>query len=167
MSKQAASAPMNPKPSRRALLVIGAACGPTAIFLLGWLLTSTQVTASADSPDENYRAEVVDPSFRFIDRNFCVRIMDDKGNSRMVFRSPDEPVTGVGQERLLWSEDGNRFLLVGKFWVREGSEIADGECLYLLCDVASGKVWCNSGQQVAPGFGREELEGFDLSNLEP
>jgi hypothetical protein len=135
------------------------------VFVLaGWLVTSTHVTTAAVSPDKSRRAEIVDRSFRFIDRNFQVRIIDDKG-SRTVFRSPDEPVSGVGQEQLLWSKDGKRLLLVGKFWTREDAELAGGKSLYLLCDVASGQVRCNSDQNGNPGFGRDDLQGFDLSRL--
>ena len=149
--------------SWRLLLVV--AFVAMGIILAGWWATSTQVTASASSPDGSYRAKVVDRSFRFIDRNFQVLIEAGAGNTRVVFRSPDEPVSGLGHEQLLWSADGRRLLLVGNFWVRDGAEIADGACLYLLCDATSGQVWCNSDQHVAPGFGREELEGFDLSVL--
>jgi hypothetical protein len=137
------------------------------IFAMVWLLTLSYVSASAVSPDGTLRAEIVDRSFQFIDRNFRVRIVDGKGIARTVFRSPDESPSGVGQEQLLWSADGNRLLLVGKFWVREGAELANGKCLYLLYDIPSGQVWCNSDQRVGSGFDREQLEGFDLTSLTP
>jgi hypothetical protein len=156
---------VNSVPARRsnaiALAVIGALT--LAFFLsLVWLMSISEVTASAMSPDGRMRAEVVDRSFPRIDRNLRIRIVDDKGDAQVVFTSNDEPRSGIGQDRLLWSSDGQRLLLVGKkFWVREGVELTAGEFLYVLYDLPSGKVWCNSDHD-GPPFGLEELEGFDF-----
>ncbi len=91
-----------------------------------------------------------------------MRIEEAGGASRTVFTSPDEPPSGIGQERFLWSKDGTRLLLVGKrFWVRDEAKPADGECLYFLYDVPSGRVWCNSDKQ-GPPFGTAELAGYDF-----
>jgi hypothetical protein len=149
------------KPKAILLAIACAAVGGLGLLLAFRFLTASQVTSSAASPNHRFRAEVVDRSFPSIDRNFQLRIVDGDGNWRTVFRSPDEPPSGIGQERLLWSEDSQRLLLVGKFWGRESAQLANGECLYLLYDLASGQVWCNSDQQ-GPSFDPKELEGFDF-----
>jgi len=120
-------------------------------------------TTSLLSPEQRLRAVLLDrPHFPSIDRNFVVRIEETEGVSRKVFMSPDEPPTGIGSERFLWSKDSKRLLLVGKrFWVREGVQLESGEFLYFLYDVPSGQVWCNSDQR-GPPFGPNELAGYDF-----
>ncbi len=136
-----------------------------AALLLAGLLAAlrSEETISLVSPDQQLRAVLLDrPHFPSIDRNFTVRIEDAKGASRKIFVSPDESPLGVGSERFLWSTDSRRLLLVGKrFWVRAGVQLKGGECLYLLYDISSGRVWCNSDQR-GPPFGPDELAGYDF-----
>ena len=144
------------------ILAIAGAVAAGCFFFLVWAMGASEVTTSAVSPDQQLRAELVDRKVHVIDRNFCIRIVGANGTSRIVFRSPDESPTGIGQERFLWSQDGQRLLLVGRrFWVRKGAELTSGESLYYLYDVNSGHVWCNSDQQ-GPPFDLAELEGHDF-----
>src|SRR5687768_6136278 len=74
------------------------------------VLRWSAVTTAATSPDGTLRAEIVDRRLHFIDRNFRLRIIDAVGQPTVVFTSPDENSSGIGQERLLWSSDGRRLL---------------------------------------------------------
>ena len=131
-------------------------------FVVGAMLSLSAVTASATSPDGRLRAEIVDRRLHFIDRNFRLRIVDPKRMATVVFTSPDESPRGVGHDRLLWSSDSRRLLLIGpNFWVREEAKLKSGESLYLLYDAPSGSVWCNSDQD-GPPFGEGELAGYDF-----
>ncbi len=146
----------------------------TAGVLAAFVMTARprlQETASSLSPDGRLRAVLLDPRSPFqVDRNFMVRIDEAGGASRTVFRSPDESPRGIGHDRLLWSRHSTRLLLVGKrFWVRGAAKLADGECLYFLYDVPSGRIWCNS-DVTGPAFGTAELAGYDFGEdlvLEP
>jgi hypothetical protein len=144
------------------VLAITGAVLVSGFCMLVWAMGTSTVTTSAVSPDGQYRAELLDRKAHMIDRNFRVRVVDADGRPRIVFDSPDESPNGIGQERFLWSQDGQRLLLVGhRFWVRDGAELTNGELLYLLYDVESGAVWCNSDQQ-GPPFDLAELEGYDF-----
>src|SRR5688500_12577385 len=74
--------------------------------VIGTVLSWSAVTTAATSPDGTLRAEIVDRRLHFIDRNFRLRIVDAAGQATVVFTSPDESPSGIGQERLLWSSDG-------------------------------------------------------------
>ena len=143
-----------------AILVLGLLIAFFAAFFA--LITWPVVTTAATSPDGALRAEIVDRRLHFSDRNFRLRIVDAKGQAKVVFRSPDESPGGTGQERLLWSSDGRRLLLIGRrFWVRGEAKLESGESLYLLYDVPSGRVWCNADVEGTP-FGEQELAGYDF-----
>ncbi len=124
-----------------------------AIFLLLALfsgcLRDGKETASLTSvsPDGKYSISIVELDV-FLDRNFEIRITDIAlGTTRTVFRSPDEGLP-VGTERIVWSLDGERFLLVGrKFYVKEGTADINGEDLYLMFDINTNRLWCNARQQ--------------------
>jgi hypothetical protein len=144
---------------------IGFACMTAAGFMMLGIryLQRPEITTSLRSPDQRLRAELVDrPHFPTIDRNFSLRIVGPDGSSRRIFTSPDESPSGVGTDRFFWSTDSKGLLLIGKrFWVRDGAQLDNGEFLYLLYDVPSGKIWCNSDQR-GPPFGPNELAGYDF-----
>lgn len=116
------------------------------------------VTVTSLSPDDAHRVAVVElPAF--FDRNFEVRLEEvGSGQVRTVFRSPDEG-RPVGSERVVWSADGARFLLLGRhFYITDAGKLPSGEQAYLFMDVRSGQVWCNASQQsLYAGFGAPEL----------
>ena len=113
------------------------------------------VTLVSLSPDDRLRVQLVEVS-TWIDRNFQIRLERlPRGTVETLFRSPDEG-RPEGSERIVWSPDSRRFALLGRhFFVREGTPSRGGESLYLLCDVASGKLWCNASQ-AGPPFAAED-----------
>ncbi len=140
-------------------LVLAAALLSTVAFLAGRMLVR-DVTTSRLSPDETMRAFLVE-SFTHC-RNFDVRLEHKRrgaGPARVIFRSPDEGHP-IGTERFIWSKDSKWLLLVGRhFCTREAPRLASGETLYLLYNVKTGEVRCNSHQQ-------SEHASFTLGDLE-
>lgn len=124
----------------------------------GCAILQRPVTVTSLSPDDTHRVVVVE-SPAFIDRNFEVLLEEvGSGQVRTFFRSPDEG-RPIGSERVVWSADGSRFLLIGRhFYVTDVGKLAGGDQAYLMADVRSGQVWCNATQQSRhPGFGLPEL----------
>ena len=138
-------------------------------FLLGWWsvrTTPADVTTSLLSPNEKMRAVLVEHPLSFIDRNFRVYLEKTENPGALsseLFRSPDEG-RPIGSERFLWSGDNTRILLLGRhFFVKPEVQLRNGESLYLLYDVPSGRIWCNASQQDRyPHFGEEELSGYNF-----
>lgn len=117
-----------------------------------------QTTLVSLSPDEATRVWIVERT-HWIDRNFEVRVEDMKTQKMTtVFTSPDEG-RPIGSERIVWSADSLRFLLLGRhFYASPESRLPTGESLYLLHDQKSGKVWCNASQQkTLPPFSQKDL----------
>ena len=117
-----------------------------------------QTTLVSLSPDEATRVWIVERS-HWIDRNFEVRVEDMKTQKmKTVFTSPDEG-RPIGSERVVWSTDSSRFLLLGRhFYALPESRLPSGESLYLLHDQKSGKIWCNATQQQSfPPFSPNDL----------
>ena len=132
------------------MFLIGLAVGGILVNL--WPHRETEkVTLTSLSPDNRVTVSLVE-KHRLIDRNFDLRIAGVHPNGvRTVFSSPDEGVP-VGSERIVWSEDGKHFLLVGRhFFARPEADLNNGEQLYLLYDLESGRVRCNATQQVGLG----------------
>jgi hypothetical protein len=133
--------------------------GAGLLFARGLSATRFQTTQCSLSPDERFRVRILDPGISWIDRNFEVRVErlgDHKETT--IFRSPDEDPP-PGRERIVWSEDGKRFVIVGRrFIVGDGARKPDEEVLYLMANVETGQVWCNSNQQTAfPRFTCKDL----------
>jgi hypothetical protein len=134
--------------------------------LVGWAAKSVaghfagSVTTTALSPDDQWRAALVETQPRFIDRNFTVRVgaaAADPLSLEPVFESPDEGMP-VGSERFIWSKDAEYLLLVGRHFVVEGSaRLRTGEELYLLHHVPTKRQWCNARQTRAERFGFPDL----------
>jgi hypothetical protein len=140
---------------RGVALLVAAAAGFT---LRGCPSFHRPVTVTSFSPDDALRVVVVERP-GYIDRNFEVRLEDTAtGQTRTVFQSPDEG-RPIGSERVVWSADGSRFLLLGRhFFVTERGKLSTGEQAYLMMDVRTGQVWCNASQQSQHvGFGVEAL----------
>ena len=114
------------------------------------------VTLISLSPDDRSRVHLIETN-GWIDRNFQLRLerLDGRligGPIETLFPSPDEDIP-IGSERILWSPDSRRFVLVGRhFLTRDGTPRMGGESLYLLFDLESGKLWCNASQQSGPGY---------------
>lgn len=123
---------------------------------------ATTVSLASIAPDGRFLAEIVEKTDGRLDRNFFVRILDLKtGATTNIYNSPDEGPPGT--ERIVWSADGSRLLLVGnKFLVDELGRMPDGHQLYLLYDFTTGSLKCNASQDGRyEGFGAAELDGID------
>ena len=119
-----------------------------------------RLTLTSLSPDDHLRVRLVEVSSGRIDRNFELRLEDLAGRAtKTLFRSPDEGMP-EGSERIVWASDGSRFVLVGRhFFLRDGPHLATGESLYLMYNVETGGLWCNSPQSKLPPFSLRDLEG--------
>jgi hypothetical protein len=112
-----------------------------------WSSSCSSSEMSSLSPNLEYRALLRERHLPgAIDYNFEVRVTDKSNRINLRFRSPDEgPPTG--SERFIWSKDSRYVLLVGKrFFVKDGKCLPTGEKLYLLMDMKSKVVSCNSSQ---------------------
>lgn len=126
-----------------------------------WGKEGTKVTMTSTSPDRRSRLEMVEITGR-MDRNFFLRLSDlGNGNTTNIFYSPDEG--NPEGERIIWSRDGSRVLLTGRYFgVGTNAILPDGQILYLLYDLKSGELKCNSSQQdLFRGFNRKDVEGID------
>jgi hypothetical protein len=147
------------KRSSSSLVWFLAGLGMGLVLARGLLALRMQTTQTSLSPDERHRARILDRPFMWVDRNFEVRVerMDDHRETT-IFRSPDEDPR-PGRERIARSEDGKRFVVFGPgFVVRDRPRSREEDVLYLMYDVDSGKLWCNSDQQTAfPPFTCKDL----------
>lgn len=116
------------------------------------------VSLTSRSPDGRYLVEIVELQGR-LDRNFVLRLSDNRsGNSTEIFESPDEGCP-PGTERIVWSVDGSKLLLMGEnFYSLTAGREEKEEKLYLLYDLSSGEMKCNATQQ-------NQYAGFDESDL--
>jgi len=111
-----------------------------------------RVTLTCLSPDDAVRVSVVErPSL--LDRNFELRLEhfgQGPGKAAVVFVSPDEG-RPEGSERIVWSADGSRFLLLGRHFYAKAAAPRLGadrsEVAYLMYDLPTGRLWCNAEQQ--------------------
>ena len=132
-----------------------------------WFLQSPhgpeRVTLTSLSPDDAVRASVVERP-TFLDRNFELRLEHlgrEPRKAAVIFVSPDEG-RPEGSERIVWSADGSRFLLLGRHFYANAAAPrfgADrGEVAYLMYDLPTGRLWCNAKQQRShPPFTWDDL----------
>jgi hypothetical protein len=154
---------------RRIGIVAGLVLAGVAGFLLTFVtyvfLIVRTTTTTRLSPDETILARLVEtsPSWH-IDRNFVIRLESlVDGKKATIFHSPDEGHT-VGTERLLWSKDGTKLLLVGRhFFVKEDLFLDNGDQLYFLYDLPSGKAWCNADHSELPALKAELVRGIEFT----
>lgn len=137
--------------------------------IMGYLLryfTESEVFIRLISPDQKYEAvltsnkKIQDPHLILLLRNRSTGLV------RKVFETPDEGAP-VGTERLIWNRNGKWLLLVGReFYVNDEAVLPSGELLYLLYNVETRELLCNSNQQndYKP-FGIEELNGLGFMYL--
>ncbi len=130
------------------------------IWCVAGCSSAPSVSASRASPDGKYLAEIVEVHVPEWDRRFEVRVTNQGTNNlgaKTIYRSPDE---GHITERLLWSRDGRYLLLVGKSLAAGAECMTDtGEVIYLLYDVKTDEVRCNSVQLDI------EMKHFDFKDL--
>jgi len=119
-----------------------------------------QVTLTSLSPVDRVRVSLVEKPRGPVDRNFELRIDGSGVSPKTIFESPDEGAP-AGSERIIWASDSSRFVLVGRhFFVKAAARLPEGETIYLMYDIPTGRLWCNSSQQSrVPSFGLDELAG--------
>ncbi len=123
-------------------------------------------TTTRLSPDETLRARLVEVSPTWsIDRNFRIDLESlIDGTTKTIFHSPDEG-RPAGSERLIWSKDGKRLLVVGRHcYVKDDLFLDNGDQLYFLHDIPSGKSWLNSdGNSDLPPLRAGTIEGIEFT----
>jgi len=155
------------RPMKGPLIVATLVCGLLAACGFGdcyALFSAERTTLSRLSPDETIRASLVERERQFIDRNFQVQLesLADR-TTTTIFRSPDEG-SPYGSERLIWSKDGTLLLLVGRhFFVKDDLFLDNGDQLYLLHHLPSGKTWCNADQSSLPTLKAEQVRGVEFT----
>ena len=153
---------------KRLLLVVGLVGTGLGGVGIGWESAARygeRMTTSRLSPDETLRASLIERPAE--DRRFQIRVENlVTGESSIVFRSPDEGQP-YGTERLIWSTDGTKLLLVGRhFFVKEDLFLNIGDQAFFLHDVPTGRGWCNSEAPVPfPPLKAEMIEGVEF--IEP
>jgi hypothetical protein len=138
------------------LSLVGFAAGQFTARVAAW---RHQVALVSLSPDETWQVRVIDRD-PWLDRNFELELFcrhDDSVST--IFRSPDEG-RPIGSERIVWSPDSWKFVLIGRHFTDcpETARLPTGEIAYLLYDLKSNTLRCNSRQQSLPPFKVEELD---------
>jgi hypothetical protein len=126
-------------------------------------------TVSRLSPDESILVRLVEVSITpSVDRRFRLLLQSDQWGTgtRSIFLSPED-ASGrpPGTERLIWSKDGTKLLLVGRhFFVKEDLFLDNGDQLFFLYDVSKGQGWCNSEAPVGfPSLEPEMVDGVEFT----
>ena len=152
------------------LFALGTLMVVPACFLLlfrNFGMAQEQITLQSVSPDGSRRVTLRELPV-FLDRNFALALVDSRtGQSNQVFRSPDEGLPG--SERIIWSADSERFLLLGtNFSTLSEARLPSGEQLYLMYDAVSGTLRCNASQQNKyPPFTTNDLTPFKWVGFRP
>jgi hypothetical protein len=102
-----------------------------------------EVTVS-NSPNGKYQIAVYQTA-RFIDRNFDITLLDQHtGRKETIYRSNDQSPT-IKSERFLWSADSSKVVLLGdSYYVDPGSELPNGETVFLMYDLVLKHLFCNA-----------------------
>ncbi len=129
-------------------------------FVRGWPV-GLELSLRSLSPDDRWEVQLLEIRPKLaIDRNFVLRVKDNKlGTSKDIFSSPDEG-RPEGSERFIWSDDSTRFLLAGRhfFANTETPTLPNGDALYLMYDVKTGELWCNASQAHFKPFTAADVE---------
>ncbi|HEY1375861.1 MAG TPA: hypothetical protein VGF55_03670 [Gemmataceae bacterium] len=157
---------------KAALILFLLALGFGVGYACAWMRIGS-VTLVSVSPGDGFRVRLLENQRDFIDRTFVVEVQSrdysdpDRDGPNVIFRSPDEGGP-PGSERVVWSKDGARFLLVGRhFAAPTAPTLATGEIVYLMYDRRTRDVWCNSDQQKTyPHFSLDDLKGREWIGLD-
>jgi hypothetical protein len=138
------------------LLLIGFSAGQLTARFSAML---SQIALVSLSPDDKWQVRLIDRN-PFLDRNFDVQLLDLSDDSvTTIFHSPDEG-RPIGSEWIVWSPDSSKFVLLGRHFADcpESARLPTGEMAYLLYDLKSRTLRCNSQAQTFPPFKVEELD---------
>jgi hypothetical protein len=129
-----------------------------------------ETTVSRLSPDETILARLIEASAtRSLVRHFKVRLQALRSDSRgfdNIFRSSEGGDAGQpGTERLIWSKDGTKLLLVGRhFFVKDDLFLDNGDQAFFLYDVPTRRGWCNSEAPAGlPALTPQMIEGVEFT----
>ena len=128
-------------------------------FYLGLSVGRDRVTTMLLSPDEKQQAVLLERSISPIDRSFKIRL-----NGDIIFWSPEEGYP-IGSERFLWSRDSSNLLLVGRHFLIANDldvELTTGESLYLLYNVPTKQIWCNTSRVRHERFDFEDIADIEF-----
>lgn len=152
---------LNVAPLRRALI---RRVARTAVVLLAMLLlfiagvarllqVEEKATLTSLSPDDAYRVRIVERKGR--SRAFHLRLqrLKPEGEPETLAAWSGDEGRPAGSERVVWSVDGGRVLLLGRhFSVVDAARLPNGEQMYLLYDLASRILGDNAKERKGPGF---------------
>ncbi len=135
-----------------------------AASLAVYAITRKHITLESTSPSGEFSVVLEERRMPFtVDRNIYVVLRNEKtGEPKQILLTPDE-ARPPGTERILWSRDGNHFLLVGtKFYTKHDLTLETGEIAYLLYHIPTERVWHNSRQMSSS----RELAPTTLDNID-
>ncbi len=135
--------------------LIATACGSKA---------SVRISVQSSSPSGRFTIQLMEHprGMSHIDRNFEIFVRNNiTGKASKIFSSPDEGP--VGGERIFWSPDETRFLLVGpNFYTVPATELSSGDHLYLMYSINAHELLCNATQIKSPRFTLETARRYGL-----
>ena len=124
----------------------------TSVFIglfLGWLVFdvfSDRTIINRISPDDNSRIKLIEKLPIDEDRHFYLELKRIHSKPKIIYRSRNEDYPG-GSERIIWSSDSSRFILVGRhfdIWAHgKKVSIPTGEFIYLMYEIESDRLLCN------------------------
>jgi hypothetical protein len=118
------------------------------------------------SPDETMLADLGEPQVLFNpDRYVSIRLMKLHDRKWSVIHHSGDEGRPEGTERLIWSKDGKWLLVVGRhFFVKEDLFLDNGDQLYFLHHVPSGKSWLNSASETQlPVLNADAIRGIEFT----
>jgi hypothetical protein len=157
---------------KRFLIVGALAVAGLVGFLLGrWSPTffgqgEFRTTITRLSPDETALAELAGtawPSQPY--RIVVIQLQAPLGNDPRTLYTSREQGLPAGTERLIWSRDGTMLLVVGRhFFVKEDLFLDNGDQLFFLHHLPSGRSWSNeTGEDKVPPLTAEQVKGVEFT----
>ncbi len=109
-------------------------------------LFSNKVLEQSISPNHKWKVNIKSPKFMILllDLHYYIFLDNLETNEeKRIWESPDENENK--EFRIIWSKDGNKFLVLGKNLILSNKELLypTGEQIYFLFDIPSGEKWCN------------------------
>ena len=145
------------------------------VLMLGLIIrwvAEERVTTCRLSPDETCRVWLVDLHINFqLDRNFSIRLERFRQSAprtehtmTTLLRSSADEGRPEGSERFVWSKDGTKVLLVGRhFYVRDDLMLDNGDQVYFLHDLKSGRSWINTEHDRLPALTADLFAGAEFT----
>jgi hypothetical protein len=125
------------------------------LFIVGCEKRPAGVSLGSVSKNGTHRITIIE--VRSEPRYFEVRLerLSD-GFKTNIFRSAAE-ASGFGTERIVWSDDHSQFVITSRNLTVNNPSVIPLEKMYLLYDVPTGKVSCNSMDGKYPAFTERDI----------